>query len=1261
MFQGWGKSLAGRSALALTLIVGASAALSAPIASADVQVCTPSVTPKCASPRGLATDFESGLLYVADNGNNRIDIFEEGGTKPATPSSFGGVTAPVWIAVDNDPASASQHDIYATEGFRVKKFEPNGTLAKEFGEQGDGTPEGCQIERENDPIAVGPGGVVYLADSYNTTPLNPESTSIWANRVIKFNAEGKCVGMVSLFVETNAKSRDLAVDSAGTIYVMVEDIEGRLVRQYDPSGILIKKFENLETKGLAVDADDHLVAEQRGERVARGELDHFLTEYDSAAQGGAIMRRFNYASGAIDGSPGIAALQTADGDLFASNEFTGVTYLKAPPAGPVLFPEPCNVKGGVPGSVRATLEAGVDPEGKATTFSFEYEPLGGGGTPFENAVSSTPVMLEENGAAVTDFELHEAAQSVEPLEPETEYRCRIVAKNADSTGEGTVGEAGTFKTNEPFTFGPAWSSEVSETTAQINAEGNPNGAHWTGQIEYITDAQYQANGETFAGAQLSTPPMDYGESEGVMVLRSTGLSGLAPGTLYHYRLRAFNAEKYPDGLVCPNEEAKQGVCHELERTFRTHGAEEAPDDRGYELVSSGETNSADLVGPRNTRGLVINYPIQIKASSPSGEAATYTSWTSFGEAEGAPATSQYLSHRSATGWVTANVSPGGFQPKIQIPPYLGISPDLRFGAAQAMKISLAPGCPAGPENLYLNETDTNSNRCLTPDHPSTASEVEYCFNYGGASTDGSRIFFQSVAGYAGAPAGGVSLYEFHEGQLQVVSVLPGQTEPAPPESNTAFGARNSEICQNGQTILHNAISADGTKAIWTYVPTSGPSQLLDRIDGTETVQLDAKAPAPLAGTGSGEGLYWAASKDGSVVYFTSPARLLKGVKAEPGEEDLYRYDFSNPGEPLRDLSKGPAAGDVQGVLGASDDGQTVYYVAHAVLTPESDANEAGQHAEAGKDNLYRYDAGEAKNHFIAQLSGEDNRDWETQPTFLTARVSPDGQHLAFLSVEAKALAGYDNTLAATEGKFAGQEHCQLGVFSDDILTGSNACPQAFVYDAGSGKLACASCNPAGSRPLGPTLFPSWSSMSEGPRVISDNGQRVFFESFDAISGEDENNKRDVYEFELPGSGTCTTANPSYDPAHGGCHFLLSSGQSPDESYLVDASSSGRDAFFSTRSQLVGWDTNDHYDVYDYREGGGFPEPPPVVPPCEGEGGCVPPPPPPPSPPAPATPSFNGPGNPKPKSAKHKKKHHKKKNKKAKHKKHHAKKKGKAKR
>jgi hypothetical protein len=138
-------------------------------------------------------------------------------------------------------------------------------------------------------------------------------------------------------------------------------------------------------------------------------------------------------------------------------------------------------------------------------------------------------------------------------------------------------------------------------------------------------------------------------------------------------------------------------------------------------------------------------------------------------------------------------------------------------------------------------------------------------------------------------------------------------------------------------------------------------------------------------------------------------------------------------------------------------------------------------------------------------------------------------------------------------------------------------------------------------------------------------------------------RRDVYEFELPGEGSCTSGNPNFDPAAGGCHFLMSSGKSGDDSYFVDASTTGRDAFIATRQQFVGWDVNQNFDVYDLREGGGFPEPPPVPPVCSGET-CKP------StvaqPPVPSlsTPTFSGPGNSKPSKPKHKN-HQKKKHKK----------------
>jgi Tol biopolymer transport system component len=489
-----------------------------------------------------------------------------------------------------------------------------------------------------------------------------------------------------------------------------------------------------------------------------------------------------------------------------------------------------------------------------------------------------------------------------------------------------------------------------------------------------------------------------------------------------------------------------------------------------------------------------------------------------------------------------------------------------------------------------------------------------CFTYAGASADAAHVFFAAPISYAGVPQGkGFSLYEWFEGKLRPVSVLPGKSEAATPTARTSFGAGNAN-CQWGLSNLRHVVSADGSRAFWTYLPEpegSEPSKLLVRIDGAETIQLDAKAAG---GAGSGNGNLLAASADGSVAYFTDSERLISGAKAEAGKPDLYRYELG-AAKPLTDLTKGTVPGDVKGLVGASDDGSYVYFVAGAVLSGEEE-NGAGAKAVGGKNNLYLFHEG--KTTFIATLSSDsqaaDALDWETQPKNLSAHVSPDGRHLAFLSNEAQALAGYDNTIASGE-------HCRYNVTTKE-LEGSPLCPQAFLYDADSSDLICASCNPSGSRPLGRTVLPGWSNPYEGPRYISDDGSRLFFESFDALSAADENGKSDIYEFEVEGTGSCTAENPAFDPTSGGCHFLISSGKSEDESYLVDASSDGRDVFFSTRSPLIGWDVNPNFDVYDARVGGGFPEPS-VQPICQGEGCKAPPT----APPVISSPPrFEGPGN-----------------------------------
>jgi len=135
-----------------------------------------------------------------------------------------------------------------------------------------------------------------------------------------------------------------------------------------------------------------------------------------------------------------------------------------------------------------------------------------------------------------------------------------------------------------------------------------------------------------------------------------------------------------------------------------------------------------------------------------------------------------------------------------------------------------------------------------------------------------------------------------------------------------------------------------------------------------------------------------------------------------------------------------------------------------------------------------------------------------------------------------------------------------------------------------------------------------------PRNLSASGDQVFFQSPDALVPADTNGVTDVYEWEAPGAGSCSTQSSSFSQQDGGCLFLLSTGKSPDPSYFADASASGDDAFFFTAQSLVGQDQDQLVDVYDARVDGGLASQDPqsatscVGDACRGPAGTSPPPP-----------------------------------------------------
>jgi hypothetical protein len=344
--------------------------------------------------------------------------------------------------------------------------------------------------------------------------------------------------------------------------------------------------------------------------------------------------------------------------------------------------------------------------------------------------------------------------------------------------------------------------------------------------------------------------------------------------------------------------------------------------------------------------------------------------------------------------------------------------------------------------------------------------------------------------------------------------------------------------------------------------------------------------------------YWTAAADGSKVLFTA-------VKPSNSVSDL--YEFSVDSRTTHRIAR-----MASGVVGASEDASLVYFVSR------EDRDGSGA-AEAGKPNLYLYKAGQPSGEgtytFIATLAEADAGSVfnlvSPQSSNHFARVSADGAHLAFMSFAS--LTGYDNT---------------------DVASG-HADAEVFVYDATTGQLHCASCNPSGARPLGRDeraegaefwiagQIPGWQNNLYASRVLSADGSRLYFESTDALSSRDTNARQDVYQWETPGAGDCDVGDTSFSPRNDGCLSLISSGQSERDSEFRDADPDGSDVFFATLSSLLPQDYG-LVDIYDARVGGGLPTPAPLQPPCEGDA-CQNPAPAP-ARQTPSSSSYRGPGN-----------------------------------
>jgi hypothetical protein len=475
------------------------------------------------------------------------------------------------------------------------------------------------------------------------------------------------------------------------------------------------------------------------------------------------------------------------------------------------------------------------------------------------------------------------------------------------------------------TVGRESAAEVGVFEAKLGAVATAGGGEATYRFEYLSEAAFQANKESFSGPEqpVSVPFPEGSVSQGFSP-RTVWASakGLTPGTTYHYRAvvtnglgsvvgpdQTFTTETLAQ-TACPNENSRGGFSGAL------------PDCRAYEAVVPPNKASAQPFSSGDIGG-----------SQPANDGNRFY-WTSAEVLPGSKSAGlQDLATRGASGWSSEDLLPLQYYGDRCVWYAAGVaafSPDLSkaverdnwpaFGAGNPCWVGesfeVVPGETPNVINLLLRDNTTGAYRLIDVPPPGVKATAAGLV---AASADLKLVIFNNGAALTpDAPNGGN--FEWSEGVVRLLK----------------FGA---PVADSLASIVH--ISDDGSELFFT-----AEGDLYVRVNRERTVQLDKKALG-VPGPGGG-GSFAAVTADGSRVFFTDDASAGLTKDTVPGSgTNLYRYDVGTGR--LSDLT--PVSDAKAGFVGVGEDGSRVYFTAESVMSG-SQTNQFGETAESGKSNLY---------------------------------------------------------------------------------------------------------------------------------------------------------------------------------------------------------------------------------------------------------------------------------------------------------------------
>ncbi|HEX8752682.1 MAG TPA: hypothetical protein VF731_04620 [Solirubrobacterales bacterium] len=1099
--------------------------------------------PSFTSATGLAVDQSNGDVLVLDNSAQTLSRWHADGTPDnfsalgtnvidgqgvgdGTPQNeiLGEHTNPkkVQVAVDHS-GGPTNGDIYVTDS-------PHGVIDI-FGSDGSYlgqlTAAGTTAFGEACGVAVDPSGDVYVATgTHGEVHKFIPSGAVAANSddALDFAATEPCT---------------LAAGAGATAGSLFVDTRGGPVTKFNAStGVQDYVVASGSNTTSSVDPGTGHVY------VATGEV---VKEYDASGASSATLVSTIQTSSTFT-VLGVAINGTS-GNVYVAR--SGTAHLEV--FGPLVYGEaPAVITEGATAiaNTEATLHGTVDPKEEATTWQFEY----GTTTAYGNAVPASPGNAGEGSAPAP------VSTVLTGLQPGTKYHYRLRATNG--SGSATGGDE-VFTTASPPSAETTGSPVRTATTAALEGRVLPAGAATTYHFEYGTE------GPCASSSCQSTPAQPAG-SGSEYVLVTEAISGLEPGTTYHYRVVADNGN-----VGGPSDGSDMTV------TTRASDAPPAPapypgprgSDRGWEQVNPPDTNGN---------------PVEMAtAISDSGERIVYQVNGGTSETETGTNTTQVLAERTPSGWKNVNELPprADLAGNVWLPPLA--ASDLSTvmllngsgvtGAVTSFKVNWG----AGSEKLY---------------EPGRAYRKLY-----EASADASRLIMElSGSPDPAHPAGpNPDLYDVTSGSPTMVSLLPGNTVPA----CGVMGPGNSSrwLPENAPLRVANWVAPNGS---WLVFPSEGDecnelSQLYLRdLEANETTLISRP---PVSGPRCAAEFIKAT---GDSVFFLTQSRLVSEDTAVSGcslneghGRDVYRYAIESgalecvtcfPGGVEADVPTGRR--EANRTIAVAANGSRVYFESPNRLMPG-----------AATPGFYRVDVGSRNLRYIAPATSTSHLG---DVASSGEAMSPNGSVIIFRSDSA--------ALNPLNG------------------TNNGGTLQYYRYDDSDRSLSCVSCPQGGGEPAGETPSSVLGfSKQAGPNLTPLDAAGDFaFVTPSPLVAADHN-----------------TASGSQEPPAGydvyewrdGQLLLVTDGQTQwagketvSAPQVSGITPSGRDLFFTVPEHLTSEAVDNFSRLYDARIGGGFPSSSSSAG-CSGEPCSQPPveasPPPPGS--TPGSAEFSGPGTPKP--------------------------------